>query len=113
MTKNIQVPAHILANVRPGYDERNELVRHFLIDGSSKGVKLSGSDDAHYFPSLAALINQHAHTPLTLPVKLNIPIYDRFLPTNGPSLSFQSDSSRNENTITSSFYFLHESGWYT
>ena len=75
----------------------------------AQGVKLSGSDDAHYFPSLAALINQHAHTPLTLPVKLNIPLYDRFTPLN-PELSYQSETPRQENTISSSFYFLHESG---
>ena len=53
------------------------LVRHFLIEGSQNGsVKLAGSDEEPNFPSLAALIHQHAHSPISLPVKLNIPLHD-------------------------------------
>jgi len=67
-----QIPRAILEQ-NSELDERIHLVRHFLIDGSPRGVKLAGSDQEPVFASLAALIHQHAHTPLSLPIKLNIP----------------------------------------
>nr|XP_020477284.1 tensin-1-like isoform X5 [Monopterus albus] len=57
-------------------DITNELVRHFLIESSSKGVKLKGCPNEPYFGCLSALVYQHAITPLALPCKLIIPTTD-------------------------------------
>ncbi|XP_068429240.1 tensin-1 isoform X4 [Clinocottus analis] len=54
-------------------DITNELVRHFLIESSPKGVKLKGCPNEPYFGCLSALVYQHAITPLALPCKLLIP----------------------------------------
>ncbi|KAM9296851.1 tensin-4 [Gastrophryne carolinensis] len=51
----------------------NELVRHFLIESSAKGVHLKGAAEEPYFGSLSALVYQHTITPLSLPCKLIIP----------------------------------------
>ncbi|XP_054470676.1 tensin-1 isoform X2 [Anoplopoma fimbria] len=57
-------------------DSTNELVRHFLIESSPKGVKLKGCPNEPYFGCLSALVYQHAITPLALPCKLLIPTTD-------------------------------------
>uniref|UniRef100_A0A1A8RZV6 Tensin 1 n=1 Tax=Nothobranchius rachovii TaxID=451742 RepID=A0A1A8RZV6_9TELE len=57
-------------------DTTNELVRHFLIESSPKGVKLKGCPNEPYFGCLSALVYQHAITPLALPCKLIIPTAD-------------------------------------
>ncbi|XP_041662259.1 tensin-1 isoform X3 [Cheilinus undulatus] len=57
-------------------DVANELVRHFLIESSPKGVKLKGCPNEPYFGCLSALVYQHAITPLALPCKLLIPATD-------------------------------------
>ncbi|XP_071328830.1 tensin-1 isoform X3 [Trachinotus anak] len=57
-------------------DITNELVRHFLIESSLKGVKLKGCPNEPYFGCLSALVYQHAITPLALPCKLLIPTTD-------------------------------------
>ncbi|KAM9365116.1 tensin-1 isoform 2-T2 [Pholidichthys leucotaenia] len=57
-------------------DLTNELVRHFLIESSPKGVKLKGCPNEPYFGCLSALVYQHAITPLALPCKLLIPTTD-------------------------------------
>uniref|UniRef100_A0A3B3VR27 SH2 domain-containing protein n=1 Tax=Poecilia latipinna TaxID=48699 RepID=A0A3B3VR27_9TELE len=54
-------------------DMTNELVRHFLIETSPKGVRLKGCPNEPYFGCLSALVYQHAMTPLALPCKLMIP----------------------------------------
>lgn len=71
-----QVPKSLLESKSSDGDEKTHLVRHFLIDGSPRGVRVAGSDQEPIFASLAALIHQHAHTPLSLPIKLNIPHRD-------------------------------------
>ncbi|XP_038863191.1 tensin-1-like [Salvelinus namaycush] len=57
-------------------DITNELVRHFLIETSPKGVKLKGCPNEPYFGCLSALVYQHAMTPQALPCKLVIPTRD-------------------------------------
>uniref|UniRef100_A0A8C1DFN7 Tensin 1 n=1 Tax=Cyprinus carpio carpio TaxID=630221 RepID=A0A8C1DFN7_CYPCA len=57
-------------------DITNELVRHFLIETSAKGVRLKGCPNEPYFGCLSALVYQHAITPLALPCKLMIPTRD-------------------------------------
>ncbi|KAM6945402.1 tensin-1 [Aplochiton taeniatus] len=57
-------------------DITNELVRHFLIETSPKGVRLKGCPNEPYFGCLSALVYQHSMTPLALPCKLMIPSKD-------------------------------------
>ncbi|XP_053327561.1 tensin-1 isoform X2 [Spea bombifrons] len=57
-------------------DSTNELVRHFLIETSPRGVKLKGCLNEPYFGCLSALVYQHSITPLALPCKLVIPSRD-------------------------------------
>uniref|UniRef100_A0A3Q3D3W3 SH2 domain-containing protein n=1 Tax=Hippocampus comes TaxID=109280 RepID=A0A3Q3D3W3_HIPCM len=57
-------------------DLTNELVRHFLIETSPKGVRLKGCANEPYFGCLSALVYQHSMTPLALPCKLMIPTKD-------------------------------------
>ncbi|NXG80157.1 TENS4 protein, partial [Baryphthengus martii] len=57
-------------------EESTDLVRHFLIESSAKGVHLKGASEELYFGSLSAFVYQHAITPLALPCKLSIPTRD-------------------------------------
>ncbi|KAJ8004128.1 hypothetical protein DPEC_G00155560 [Dallia pectoralis] len=57
-------------------DITSELVRHFLIETSPKGVRLKGCPNEPYFGCLSALVYQHSMTPLALPCKLMIPTKD-------------------------------------
>ncbi|NXX84989.1 TENS4 protein, partial [Urocolius indicus] len=57
-------------------EESSDLVRHFLIESSAKGVHLKGASEELYFGSLSAFVYQHAITPLALPCKLSIPTRD-------------------------------------
>ncbi|XP_041821790.1 tensin isoform X1 [Chelmon rostratus] len=68
-------PPTIQQNKKVG-DMTNELVRHFLIETSAKGVRLKGCPNEPYFGCLSALVYQHAMTPLALPCKLMIPTKD-------------------------------------
>ncbi|TRY68229.1 hypothetical protein TCAL_04168 [Tigriopus californicus] len=58
---------------RPSSDPSSELVRHFLIEPTTKGVKLKGYNNEPVFASLSALVYQHTITPLALPIKLVLP----------------------------------------
>ncbi|NXO87582.1 TENS4 protein, partial [Sitta europaea] len=57
-------------------EESSDLVRHFLIESSTKGVHLKGASEELYFGSLSAFVYQHSITPLALPCKLCIPTRD-------------------------------------
>ncbi|XP_065493783.1 tensin-1 isoform X10 [Caloenas nicobarica] len=57
-------------------DITNELVRHFLIETSPRGVKLKGCPNEPYFGCLSALVYQHSIMPLALPCKLVVPDRD-------------------------------------
>ena len=92
----------------PNSDESCQLVRHFLIEGSQKGVKVAGSDREPNFASLAALIHQHCHTPLSLPIKLNIPQYD--ITTTDPKSTNKQNNHNNIDQISATLYYLHETG---
>ncbi|KAM8818987.1 tensin-4 [Rhynchonycteris naso] len=56
----------------PGGDS-SDLIRHFLIESSAKGVHLKGADEEPYFGSLSAFVCQHSIMALALPCKLTIP----------------------------------------
>ncbi|CAK6438410.1 unnamed protein product [Pipistrellus nathusii] len=60
------------AQSRSGEDG-SDLVRHFLIESSAKGVHLKGADEEPYFGSLSAFVCQHSIMPLALPCRLVIP----------------------------------------
>ncbi|NWR36102.1 TENS4 protein, partial [Tachuris rubrigastra] len=57
-------------------DDSSDLVRHFLIESSTKGVHLKGAKENLYFGSLSAFVYQHAIIPLALPCRLSIPTRD-------------------------------------
>ncbi|XP_037094732.1 tensin-like isoform X2 [Pollicipes pollicipes] len=63
-------PANVAAR---GGDASSELVRHFLIETTSKGVRLKGCPNEPTFGTLSALVYQHSVTPLALPTKLALP----------------------------------------
>ncbi|XP_005721453.1 tensin-3 isoform X2 [Pundamilia nyererei] len=69
-------PPSVLQQNKKGGDLANELVRHFLIECTQKGVRLKGCPNEPYFGSLTALVYQHSITPLALPCKLIIPDKD-------------------------------------
>ncbi|XP_024082728.1 tensin isoform X3 [Cimex lectularius] len=64
------------AGKSPTGDPANELVRHFLIEPTSRGVRLKGCSNEPVFSSLSALVYQHTLTPLALPCKLVLPESD-------------------------------------
>ncbi|CAO2645207.1 Tns4, partial [Lemmus lemmus] len=57
---------------RTGEDSA-DLIRHFLVESSAKGVHLKGADEEPYFGSLSAFVCQHSIMALALPCKLTIP----------------------------------------
>ncbi|XP_036841954.1 tensin-3 [Oncorhynchus mykiss] len=69
-------PPSVLQQTKRGGDLSNELVRHFLIECTQKGVRLKGCPNEPYFGCLTALVCQHSITPLALPCKLIIPDRD-------------------------------------
>ncbi|XP_059617125.1 uncharacterized protein LOC132262014 isoform X3 [Phlebotomus argentipes] len=54
----------------------DELVRHFLVEPTTRGVRLKGCANEPVFTSLSALVYQHSITPLALPCRLIIPERD-------------------------------------
>ncbi|NIG60234.1 tensin-4 [Pontoporia blainvillei] len=54
-------------------EDSSDLIRHFLIESSAKGVHLKGADEEPYFGSLSAFVCQHSIMALALPCKLIIP----------------------------------------
>ncbi|XP_045683064.1 tensin-3 isoform X1 [Phyllostomus hastatus] len=69
-------PPSVLQLNKKGGDLASELVRHFLIECTPKGVRLKGCANEPYFGSLTALVCQHSITALALPCKLLIPHRD-------------------------------------
>lgn len=69
--KVAQIPPNVQA--KSTGDPQADLVRHFLIEPTPKGVRLRGCSNEPVFGSLAALVYQHSITPLALPCKLVLP----------------------------------------
>ena len=65
--------------------DESDLVRHFLIEPTSKGVKLKGYANEPVFASLSALVYQHTMTQLALPVRLLLPTHDLGMISEGGS----------------------------
>ena len=66
----------------PVTGDGDELIRHFLIEPTSKGVKLKGYSNEPVFTSLSALVYQHTVTPSALPTRLSLPEMDLTLHNN-------------------------------
>ncbi|XP_067832711.1 tensin-2-like isoform X3 [Heptranchias perlo] len=73
--KVVTPPANFSSHSSKG-DPNELLVRHFLIETGSKGVKIKGCQNEPHFGSLSALVYQHSITPISLPYKLKIPDKD-------------------------------------
>lgn len=54
----------------------DELVRHFLIEPTTRGVRLKGCSNEPVFTSLSALVFEHSRHQLALPCKLILPDRD-------------------------------------
>ncbi|XP_058687198.1 tensin-3 isoform X4 [Poecile atricapillus] len=76
LAMKVATPPPSVLQLKKVGDLSNELVRHFLIECTQKGVRLKGCPNEPYFGSLTALVYQHSITPLALPCKLLIPDRD-------------------------------------
>ncbi|KAM4584208.1 tensin-4-like isoform 2-T2 [Odontesthes bonariensis] len=70
-----QSPTNFTAAADPG-ESSSDLIRHFLIESSAKGVRVRGSSQEPYFGSLSALVYQHTITANALPCRLLLPSQD-------------------------------------
>nr|XP_029710005.1 uncharacterized protein LOC109623099 isoform X6 [Aedes albopictus] len=68
--------AHPPPGVQSKGPNSEELVRHFLVEPTIRGVRLKGCSNEPVFTSLSALVYQHSITPLALPCRLIIPDTD-------------------------------------
>ncbi|CAG9814924.1 unnamed protein product [Phaedon cochleariae] len=83
--------ATIPSNVQNKTGTSDELIRHFLIEPTSRGVRLKGCQNEPVFTSLSALIYQHSITQMALPCKLILPEDDlRYGELNGSQQQQQS-----------------------
>ncbi|KAM6984951.1 tensin-1 [Aplochiton taeniatus] len=73
LAMKVASPPPSIQHTKKAGDVTNELVRHFLIETSPKGVKLKGCPNEPYFGCLSALVYQHSITAMALPCKLVIP----------------------------------------
>ncbi|XP_066519379.1 tensin-1 isoform X2 [Hoplias malabaricus] len=76
LAMKVACPPPTIQQTKKAMDMTNELVRHFLIETSPKGVRLKGCPNEPHFGCLSALVYQHSITPLALPCKLMIPTRD-------------------------------------
>lgn len=80
--------ATVPSNVQPKSSNGDELIRHFLIEPTSRGVRLKGCQNEPVFSSLSALIYQHSITQMALPCRLLLPEQDlRYDQTSGQQQS--------------------------
>ncbi|XP_031555162.1 tensin-2-like [Actinia tenebrosa] len=100
-------PPHVLQGDLTKVDLSSELIRHFLIESTKKGVKLKGITNEPVFGSLSAFIFQHTITPLSLPIRLVIPSEDLLPGTDQPD-GRVSSSSKSPTTDTMKLMFVGE-----
>ncbi|NWW81360.1 TENS4 protein, partial [Climacteris rufus] len=87
-------------------EESSDLVRHFLIESSTKGVHLKGASEELYFGSLSAFVYQHSITPLALPCKLSIPTRDLADGEDSPDCAPESTLSLARKTAVCNVLYL-------
>ncbi|KAG5891525.1 hypothetical protein JTB14_012585 [Gonioctena quinquepunctata] len=68
--------ATIPSNIQNKSGNSDELIRHFLIEPTNRGVRLKGCQNEPVFSSLSALIYQHSITQMALPCRLILPQND-------------------------------------
>ncbi|XP_049821809.1 tensin-1 isoform X7 [Aethina tumida] len=68
--------AQVPSNVQNKSYSSDELIRHFLIEPTSRGVRLKGCPNEPVFSSLSALVYQHSITQMALPCRLVLPESD-------------------------------------
>lgn len=68
--------ATVPSNVQNKSGSTDDLIRHFLIEPTSRGVRLKGCQNEPVFSSLSALIYQHSITQMALPCRLILPADD-------------------------------------
>ncbi|XP_069733087.1 tensin-4 isoform X2 [Phaenicophaeus curvirostris] len=88
-------------------EESGDLVRHFLIESSAKGVHLKGANEEPYFGSLSAFVYQHAITPLALPCTLSIPTQDLADGEDSPDCAPESALSLLKKTAVCNVLYLN------
>ncbi|XP_027761743.1 tensin-4 [Empidonax traillii] len=87
-------------------DDSSDLVRHFLIESSTKGVHLKGTREDLYFGSLSVFVYQHAIIPLALPCRLNIPTRDLADGEDSPDCAPESTLSLAKKTAVCNVLYL-------
>ncbi|NXI91881.1 TENS4 protein, partial [Psophia crepitans] len=90
-----------------GARSESDLIRHFLIESSAKGVHLKGASEELYFGSLSAFVYQHAITPLALPCKLSIPTRDLADGEDSPDFSPECPLSLLKKTAVCNVLYLN------
>ncbi|NXC56447.1 TENS4 protein, partial [Aleadryas rufinucha] len=88
-------------------EESSDLVRHFLIESSTKGVHLKGASEELYFGSLSAFVYQHSITALALPCKLSIPTRDLADGEDSPDCAPESALSLARRTAVCNVLYLN------
>ncbi|XP_017601610.1 PREDICTED: tensin-4 [Corvus brachyrhynchos] len=88
-------------------EESSDLIRHFLIESSTKGVHLKGASEELYFGSLSAFVYQHSITPLALPCKLSIPTRDLADGEDSPDYAPESALSLARKTAVCNVLYLN------
>lgn len=71
----------------PGYGD--ELVRHFLLEPTTRGVRLMGCTNEPIFTSLSAFVYEHSINQMSLPCTLLIPDQDVLFTSNNQEIMFK------------------------
>ncbi|XP_043910946.1 tensin-4 [Protopterus annectens] len=88
--------------------DNSELVRHYLIESSAKGVRIKGDTDDLYFGSLSALVYQCAVSTMSLPCKLRIPKKDFTADEkNSPTSSTSTSASHSQKSVACNVLYLY------
>ncbi|XP_076001379.1 tensin-4-like [Genypterus blacodes] len=95
------VPNNLSGSGHPD-ESGSELIRHFLIESSPKGVRIKGSSHEPYFGSLSALVYQHTISEYALPCKLLLHCQD--LDAGDERAKAKSTSENNSKTACNFLY---------
>nr|XP_033479546.1 tensin-4-like [Epinephelus lanceolatus] len=99
-----QSVANFTSTAYPG-DSNSDLVRHFLIESSAKGVRIKGSSQEPYFGSLSALVYQHTISAYALPCKLLL--QSQVLGATEQERANDKPASEDNNKTASNFVYLN------
>ncbi|KAM3842764.1 tensin-4-like [Diretmus argenteus] len=88
----------------PGRENSLQVVKHFLIESSAKGVRIKGSSQEPYFGSLSALVYQHTITAYDLPCKLLLKSHDL---GTGEEGTYDNTASEDDSKTACNFFYLN------